>query len=730
MSFVDITFPDNSEYSSDSDHLPLEFYLQVFPKSKTVYLKLGYFSSSALRVLAYGFAQFIYNGGSIKIVTNHFLYNSDKELLEPQGRTEEDVQECFYESLESLKEHLTSESEQFYNCLKYLVGKGRLEIIPVMLIPNRMAHYKQGIFTDHHNNDIFIDGSCNFTANGILENGENISIYRSWGDKFEHKKVSNKKVDIKTICERKSNKYKYLREEQIVSSILELGEDKSINELLSDEFTLVGDIIVNENNYLIEKYKKDLENLIREEELKPKFPFKSKPRSYQIDAYKNWLENDKKGIFAMATGTGKTITSLNCLLNEYKKDEKYQSIILVPSKILLNQWFEEVSLFNFKNIYRVSSEYKWKDSLNTLTTNLMFDSDVSFVLICTYATFSDARFDKYRSKFPKETILIADEAHNIGGAKMKALLPKLNFQRRIALSATPKRKFDEEGNAAIEAFFNSTDPYTFVFSMEKAIRDGILCNYNYYPIIVQLTDEELERYIEITKKLSKFFDGDSGQLKLSDIVEKLLLERKRIIHKASNKKIAFKNILVKEFERKNNLKYSFVYVPEGNDSDGVNIMSQYLSLLEDVSPSTRALAYTSNTQSKDEVMAAFESGLIESLFSMKCLDEGVDIPRAEMAIFCSSTGNPRQFIQRRGRVLRKHSEKNHATIYDLVVIPSLDSNSSTFSYEKNLIREELVRVIYFASLAENYYTAMSTFEELADFYDFDLYAMQYELGEH
>ncbi|MCC5452865.1 DEAD/DEAH box helicase family protein [Rheinheimera sp. UJ51] len=730
MKLVDIKFPDNFEYSSDTKNLPIEFYLQAFPRAKTVYLKLGYFSSSAIKLLAYGFAQFIYRGGNIKIVTNHFLYKSDINLLEQEDISSQYDEELLLADLNWLHDSLTSESTQFLNCLKYLVNQGRLELIPVMLIPNRMSHYKQGIFIDSEENAIFIDGSCNFTANGILENGENISVFRSWGGGFERNKVRDKTKDIIGICGKENKQYKYLKADQVLNAVSSLGNEKTIEDLLTDEVALLNEYNIRHTSEIIKVYKKELEVLISEEKLKPKFPFNSLPRNYQIEAYESWIENDMQGIFAMATGTGKTITSLNCLLNLYKSEGIYQAIILVPSKTLLNQWAEEVALFNFSNVYLVSSDYKWKKNLNQLATQLSFDVKTSFILISTYKTFSSEGFSRYINALPNNTLLIADEAHNIGSAKMKLLLPDLNFKKRLALSATPKRKFDEEGNELIEKFFNSQEPYTYSFSMEKAIKQGILCSYEYYPKLITLTEDELERYIEISKKLAKFFDNNTKKFIKSDALEKLLLARKRIIHKAENKKLAFKSILTKHLSKQKGLSYSFVYVPEGESHDGKNIMNDYLSVLNELSPNTRAYAFTGETKNKKEVMERFEQGLIESLFSMKCLDEGVDIPRAELAIFCSSTGNPRQFIQRRGRILRKHPEKDYSTIYDLVVMPSHRLDESTFNIEKNLVKEELIRVIYFASLAKNYYEAMEKFEQIASLYDLDLYAIHNELGEH
>jgi superfamily II DNA or RNA helicase len=731
MSFLNIKFPHNFEYSSDSDTIPLEFYLEAFPRSKIIYLKLGYFSSTAIKVLSYGFAQFIHNGGTIKIITNHFLYKNDSELLEKQHDADDKISERLLKDLKWLNDSLSSETQHFCDCLKLLVKLDRLELIPVMLLPNRMVHYKQGIFIDEEEHVIFMDGSCNFTANGLLENGENISIYRSWGSNFEKNKISSKEKNIDGICSRSNDKYRYLVKENILDAVVSIGKEKNITELLKEELELIKQTDSRSKlQQVLSYYEKKLAKIIKEEDTKPRFPFYSEPRPYQIQAYKNWIDSDKQGVFAMATGTGKTITSLNCLLNEYNDQGFYQAIILVPSKVLLNQWGEEASLFNFKNIYLVSSEYKWKPSITQLNTHLMFNKKHSFILIVTYSTFSTGSFQKQINNLPNDTLLIADEAHNIGSASMKELLPSLVFNKRIALSATPKRKYDAEGNTLIEKFFNSTEPYTFSYSMEKAIENGILCQYEYFPHIVSLTEDEMERYVEITKKLIMFFDSDSKKFKKSDIVEKLLLARKRIIHKAFNKKQAFIKIIKKQIENAGNLKFSFVYAPEGSDADGDNILGTYLDALEQVSPQTRAFSYTSESQNKKEVMRNFEEGYIDMLFSMKCLDEGVDVPRAELAIFCSSTGNPRQFIQRRGRVLRKHPDKDKAIIHDLIVIPKQDKDKTTFNIEKNLIREELVRVIHFASLAQNYYSAMEVCSPIAELYDLDMYALENELGDH
>ena len=732
MSFTGIKFPADFEYSSDGASIPLEFYLEILPRSKVVYLKLGYFSSKAIQVLSYGFAQFICYGGTIKIISNHFLYEDDLELIESDRdyAVRERDNEYLLKNLEWINESLNGSSQHFMDCLKLLIKLDRLEIIPVMLRPGRMAHFKQGLFIDDKNNEVFMDGSCNFTANGLLDNAETISVFRSWGEEFERMKVATKKINMEEIINRDNLAYEYLDKGGIVDAVSSIGRDKTIDELLADELDLIHSEDIKNAKDVLRKYEALLTKKISEIRENPKFPYLQGPREYQENAYSKWLENGRQGIFAMATGTGKTITALNCLYNEYLIQGFYQAIILVPSKILLNQWSEEVSAFNFKNIFLVSSDHQWAYKVNQLNTGLAFDKTQSFIVIATYATFSDEKFQSKIENLPSETMLIADEAHNIGSNKMKALLPELRFSRRVALSATPKRRFDDEGNELIQKFFNSTEPYTYSFSMERAIREGILCKYEYHPHFVYLTEEEMEKYSVISKKLVQLFDHNSKTFRNAEAAKMLLLERRRIIHKASNKIGKFKEIVSDLMGVKSDLKYSFVYVPEGDDEGGSNLLDEYMQTLHDLYPGVKAHHYTHLTENRAEVMKNFEDGYVDTLFSMKCLDEGVDIPRAEIAIFCSSTGNPRQFIQRRGRVLRTHKDKDHAIIHDLVVIPTPSNDSGAFTIERNLIKEELVRVIYFASLAINYYESMEKFRSIADSYDLNIYALEQELKDN
>lgn len=728
--FTQLTFPLDGEFSSDDGPLPIEFFLTVFPSSAEAYLKLGYFSSSAIQVLACGFAQFIANGGSISIVTNHFLYSNDVELVSPKKGQNLDLNDvALLRDPEWVYDRLNIGSQHFLDCLKFLSNAGRLKLVPVMLSPARMVHFKEGVFVDKVGNKVSFTGSCNFTGAGLVENGESLSVTRSWMSEADEAKCQKRLRSIVSIVNESNELYTYLSPREVLDAALTLGREKPLSELLEQEQQLLRSSGFGMKS-VASKYQAVLEEAISEYKSKPRFPFSAGPRVYQQEAYECWLANGCRGIFAMATGTGKTITSLNCLLNVFNETGFYQAVIVVPTRPLVAQWLEEVSLFNFSNVIAAHSEnYRWLDEVGMLDTTLLFNPRASFVLITTYDTIISNKLISRIETFPSTTMLIADEAHNFGREAIKNNSHRFPFELRIALSATPRRRFDDDGNQFIEDFFNDSDPYTYSFSMEKAIREGVLCQYDYFPHTVELSQEEMERYTEISAKLSKLFDSDSGAFYNPEYAKILLLERRRVIHKAVNKLGTFREVIA-NLERSDKLSYSFVYAPEGDDPDGERLLRSYMSIFEQEAPSRRAHHYTSETENREEVMTQFENQNIDVLFSMKCLDEGIDVPRAEVAVFCSSTGNPRQFIQRRGRVLRKHKAKEKAIIHDLVVIPPVISDPNVNNkLETQLVKEELIRVVYFASLARNYNDVMKLLQPVASKYGINLFAMQQELME-
>lgn len=728
----DVNWSDDRDYKTGSEDEPLLFYLEGLSNSTELNLLLGYFSSAAINLLSVGFATFISKGGKLRMVINHLLSEKDKDALINAEDPTQSTKVFDLNDIVSLGQVLDEYDTHFFECLAYLIAQKRIEIKVIKPKNGKgISHYKSGVFSDGIDS-VGYKASCNFTLFGLSENLEELEAFLSWENGRSNKLIRKQMKSINKYFSEEDTDVDYLSVSEIEVAIKDKFSKKDLNELLIQEEELLNKKMRLTSNPKLKHKIHDLFNEIETIRKAPKFPYPEGPREYQKQAYQNWVSNGYKGIFAMATGTGKTITSLNCVLEEYKKTGVYQVLILVPTITLGNQWVKEAESFNLKNIYTVSSKVQWKKDVTTMLSNLK-RLNKSFVIISTYASFIKDNFQAILPLMPTNAILIADEGHNIASYNIRKLLPNIKLEKLIGLSATPKRIYDEEGTKEMETFFNDTEPYVYSFPMEKAIAENILCRYDYFPHLVTLNKDEFEEYVILTKKLAKYFDAESK--KFREGAEMILLQRKRVIQKAVNKLKATRDILTKEFERKGKLEYTFIYTPEGivNDNyevdeeleDDVKIINLYTREIALIDEKIKVNKYVSQMEHKEEILEQFKNGEIHVLASMKCLDEGVDIPRAEFAIFCSSTGNPRQFIQRRGRILRKHKNKIKATIHDLIVIP--EGNLETFDIEKNLVERELERVMYFASLSENSLYTEDLFKDICEKYNLNIYTIQTNL---
>ncbi len=470
----------------------------------------------------------------------------------------------------------------------------------------------------------------------------------------------------------------------------------------------------------------------------PSFPFKEGPRPYQVEALNAWIANGCQGFFAMATGTGKTVTALNCLLDYYQNHGRYRCLVLVPTLSLVEQWVRELRKFNFTNIVKISSkERSWKDNITRITASAYLDKTSSFAVISTYASFARTTVLAWLEELPNDTLVIADEAHNLGSPLLIQAMNRLPLKMRLGLSATAKRQYDHIGNAAINRYFNISDHYTFEYSMKEAIANDVLCHYVYFPHVVRLNETEMEYYSTLSRKIAKFYHPDTDSFDDDPILTALLIKRKRIIHKAAAKIPAFESIINRMYEEKGTLKYTMVYAPEGVspsddiyyaaiddqdlvEEDGLPMINIYTKIVSQVNEKITVEQFTSKDTDRPRILEDFTNGVTQVLVAMRCLDEGIDVPRAENAIFISSTGNPRQFIQRRGRILRTHPDKPKACIHDLVVAPYVELSYEAFRMERSLIRNELRRVQDFATLADNPEYTEEALSEIVDYYGLNL----------
>lgn len=739
----EVDWAEDGTYRPGEFNSPEKFFNDCLENSKEFDLQLGYFSSATISVLADGFATFISNGGKMRLVINHIVSEDDKDAI--SKGVHGGIIDCFdLTNFESLRQTFDEYQQQFFECLAFLIYNKRIDIRIIKPRNKKgISHTKSGQFRDGDSITSFT-GSANFTISGLFNNLEEIKIDRSDSiDMMVQKRIMSQRDEFDTIMNGKKKNVEYLSPEKLVSAITTNYGDKDIEELLDVEAKLRK--IKHERAV---RERQQGKNVVCEvHDIAPSFPYPQGPREYQKIAFENWKNNKQKGLFAMATGTGKTITSLNCLFEIYQRKGYYKAMIFVPTITLVNQWEQECRKFRFSNITKVySKNLTWRDEVERILFNEEYKTDkepeVSYIIISTYASYArEMVFNVLNGFDKKRLLLIADECHNMGSGSLVKRLKDIPYLRRIGLSATPERQFDDEGNEKLRKFFGSEESYTYEYSMEEAINKGVLCKYMYYPHLVQLTQEEMDAYVELTDRIAKYFNFDKGRFDdIDDKLKMLLLARKRIVHKAERKLNVFKNIIEKRYQTKGNLKYTLVYVPEGNmpdyigsnddfdrsedigdDNDAEHLINQYTQVVTEVDDHVTVRKFVSGQKNREEILSDFADGKLQVLTSMKCLDEGVDVPRSELAIFCSSTGNPRQFIQRRGRVLRTHPDKKMAELHDLVVVPELNPNSSSFRMEQSLLRGELMRVNNFALLSENPSFSEMELRDVMNRYGLNLY---------
>ena len=753
---TDIIWPQSRRFKSKTEWEPVGFFSDCLCNATQFDLMLGFFSSSAISVLANGFATFLYNGGKMRLIINDILTENDKNAIAKGVNPNTDLPYFDLLDIENIYETLSERDKHFFDCISWLIRNNRIEI--KIISPKNglgISHTKSGVFYDGIN-VVGFDGSCNFSKTALIDNIESLTVSCDWDGKIEIAKINAIQKELEEIVQEKDDTVSYISVENIKTQLTNIAGNKSLTDLLESEYNILQKqsqhITSTSIHKALEKAKDRLEAII--EKVKntnnrkststtstPCFPYPSGPREYQIAAFENWKSNKQKGLFAMATGTGKTITSLNCLLEIYKKSGCYKALILVPTITLVEQWEKECAKFNFTNVIKVCSKYSgWQTSLANIRMLELSNPDnkQSYIIISTYASFiRPDNFIELNQLPKKRLLLIADEAHNMGGGRIVKRLNDVKYLRRIGLSATPERQFDEDGNIRLMDFFGCDNSYTFEYSMEEAIQKGALCKYYYYPHLVKLTDDEMAEYIELSYRIAKIINREDDDSK--EILKRLLLKRKQIIHKAKNKKDIFRNILKEHLNKTGALKYTLVYVPEGNkpddytadifdsydmikdDEDTVHLINEYTFIVRDLNPRIVVRQFTSESSDRGAMLKDFANGSIDVLTSMKCLDEGVDVPRSELAIFCASTGNPRQFIQRRGRVLRTHAEKRRAIIHDLVVIPDNNFDPSCQDIEKNLVANEIRRVRDFAVLSENCNDTLNVLDDILEQYQISLY---------
>lgn len=689
MSLRDLKIEE--EYRSTQDDIVNEFYIPLLKESISYKRAVGFFSSSSLSEIVSGIKVFAQNGGKIKLIASPKLSEKDIEDIELGYRLRDEViRENILYQLNNPKDDIERKK---LSLLASLIAENILDI-KIAFMENDsnvgMYHEKMGIFEDIEGNRVAFSGSMNESLTAMKLNYETIDVFVSWEGKRAERKNSvfdniwrneEKSIRIFEFPELRQeflNRY-YDKKEKIVEKIAE-KDDK-----VQDNF--------------------------------PTIPEDIKLYDYQLEAIKNWKEKGYRGIFDMATGSGKTLTGLGAVCELSKDlDNNLFVIIVCPYQHLVEQWVEDIKRFNIKPIigYSSSSQKDWKERLSRgiRGQNIGLSSKKFLCFICTNATFSSNFVQDMIDISRYKKLLLVDEAHNFGSPRLMKTLHD-GYEYRLGLSATLDRHNDEVGTEKLYDFFGEK---VIEYTLERAIKDGKLTPYKYYPILVYLTEDELEKYKLLTNEINKNMTKVDGKKKLNKLGEILSIERARIIAGAQNKL----NKLKEKIAPYKDDKFILVYCGATNvldeTQDRSDTSEKDIKQIEAVTNilgndlGMRVAKFTSeeNIEKRKIIKENFERGYLQGIVAIKCLDEGVNIPNIKTAFILASTTNPKEYIQRRGRVLRKSKdmEKDFAEIYDFITLPrKIDSvqylTTNQIKIEKNLINREIMRIEEFGWLSLN-----------------------------
>lgn len=682
MSFKDLSI--KNEYRSFNDNIVKDFYIPVLGEAILYQRAVGFFSSSALVMLANGIEGLIKNGGRIEIVASPRLSKEDVDEISRGYELRKVIEQALLRELDALPVECETLSY-----VASLVATGKLDIKIAFLSSHKeiaMYHEKMGLMTDGDGNVIAFSGSMNESENAFSMNYEAFDVFCSWTE--DKKRVQKKQLAFQAIWEDYEPGIQTIEFPDVVCRKL-----YSYNQELAGRYPEVS----------------EQENFNAHPEGAMYLPVHFHARPYQENAVVEWKKHGYRGIFDMATGTGKTLTALLGLWQLFTDNQERLAIIITcPYQHLVDQWVEDIETFGIRPIigYSDSPQKKWKKNLEQAVRSFRLGVLNFFCFITTNASFVTKKVQEQMGLLGADTVYVVDEAHNMGAGYYRKYLPE-NIGYRLALSATLERYQDEAGTAALSSYFGEK---CITYSLKEAIRSGMLTRYYYYPILTYFDRDELDDYLGLTVQISQAMKKKNGKMVLSEYAKQLLMRRSKIIAGAKGKLPELKRQMEPHISEKHILIYCGSATIKENEDDEfgrrqIDLVSEMLG--NDLGMRVGRFTSRENIKERAQIRDAFSKGdLLQALVAIKCLDEGVNIPNIQTVFILASSTNPKEYIQRRGRVLRKALGKDYAVIYDFVTLPFPVNEIGTQSESvihatKGLIKRELIRILDFAELAEN-----------------------------
>lgn len=681
-----------------------DFYVPILSNAVMYKRAVGFFNSAALYEMAIGLRHLVEKQGKMELIVSPRLTEEDIQSINLGYKTREEVIERAL--LRDFDEPKNKTEFRKLNLLANLIAEGILDIKVAFKINANSAgifHEKIGIVIDAEGNKVAFTGSMNETYSGLLQNYESIDVFCSWRDE-DYDRVNIKENAFDNLWDNLDTAMEVISFPKVAVERL--------------------------NSYKVEKTEPlcvEIQNEDDSQDVFFKIPDNVDLYDYQREAIESWKNNNYCGIFDMATGAGKTFTALGALSALSKNLNNHIAVVIVaPYQHLVEQWVEDIIQFNVKPIVAYSYPgQKWRKQFSDAVTAYNVGAIDNFCVIATNATFSLNDFQSILQKFKKNFAFVVDEAHNFGAVKLSSLLPK-KARYRLALSATIERFRDEEGTNKLRKYFGKT---CISFSLKEAIQKGFLTSYYYHPVVVYLNADEYEQYQEITKTIIRNGGASQENIDKNPYIEMLLIKRARIISGCKEKVPKLVEVM-KPYRTDN---YILVYcgaTKYDNDSSDLKDDDEVRQIEEvnkrlyyELGMKVHKFTSEENKEERDEIKRMFASGTeLQVITAIKCLDEGVNIPSIKKAFILASSTNPKEYIQRRGRVLRRAKGKEYAEIFDFITLSRpLEEvqfcSEEELSCDLSLVRKEFLRMIDFAETARNPFEIDKLKEDIQNAYN-------------
>lgn len=635
MNFKD--FPIDISYTSIGENSFSQILNPLLTCTKVYKRSVGFFSSSALNFISDGLLEMARNGGKIYLATSPKLSEEDICAIQSGYLDRNSIENSFINEVRNTLPFITDDNAKTL----YMLVKEKIVDVKIVIRSSGIYHDKLALLEDFDGNAIACIGSNNETGAAYNTNYEKIRIYKSWFD--QEGRIDDETKEFESIWNN-TNKSLYVYDFMTAfeKELLDRVEQKGAYTKTTAQYTM---------------------------------------RPYQIEAKEKWNVNGQKGFFVMATGTGKTITALYSIQDFIRKNEIF-TVIAVPYKHLASQWAEDVKAFFpdalIQIIHGEISDGETKIYANYLRAKQQYKP---IIIITTIKSFFLERYVRLYDKIDFEKLLIVDEAHNSLNQISDELSDKYKY--KLGLSATPVFGIDESKTKTLLDWFGGQ---IVDLPIEKAL-GKYLVNYEYHPIFVNATDEDEFKFANATKLMLQGMDPTHTTIIDEEKFTLGYRGRLRAISMAEEKHTRIAEI----FSHIKDKDHTIIYCSDGklyfegtkkqNENEEIRHLEHILRLINNTCLlSTNGGKASKFTASEDveermQLIDSFNKGYIEYLAAIKCLDEGINIPSIKSALILSSNDNYREFVQRRGRILRLYKNKDISHIYDVIVLPSSSNDS-------------------------------------------------------